>query len=64
MSNYLVMGDIELESTGASATYEFIMEGGDFPPTAMEILDYMMQTGELQIIPQTWEEVDEDGVGI
>lgn len=64
MANYLVMGDIELESTGQSATYEFVMENYDFPPNAMDILDYMMQVGELQIIQHTWEEVDEDGVGV
>jgi len=64
MANYLVMGDIELESTGQSATYEFIMEGYDYPPSPMDILDYMMQIGELQIIPITWEELDENMVGV
>lgn len=64
MSNYLVMGEVLMESTGQSASYEFVMEDYDYPPTANEVVDYIVNSGELQIIPQTWEEVDEDGVGI
>ena len=63
MPNYLVSGSIYIESTGTEADYEFEMFH-DVPPDPLTILEYMIQTGEIQIIPSHWEEVDEDGVGV
>jgi len=60
MPMYRVGGEIFLESTRESAMYEVQMEwDGDSPPDPMSILDYLMQTGDIQIIPSHWEEVDE-----
>lgn len=60
MSTYRVGGEIFLESTLESAMYDVEMEwDGDSPPDPMSILDYLMQTGDIQIIPTHWEEVDE-----
>jgi hypothetical protein len=60
MSMYRVSGDILLESTHESAMYDVEMEwDGDSPPDPISILDYLMQTGDIQIIPSHWEEVDE-----
>ena len=64
MANYRVTGYIEMESTGEAANYDVIMENCDYPPSPMEIFDYLVSSGDIQIIEQTWEEVDEDGVGV
>jgi hypothetical protein len=64
MSDYRVTGYIHMESTGEEADYDVIMEGFDELPDPNTILKYLIETGDIQIIPNTWEEVDEDGVGV
>ena len=59
MSNYLVTGTIRLESTGEEAMYEVEMEDWDHLPDPMSILHYLIQSGDIQIIPSHWEEVEE-----
>lgn len=58
MPMYRVGGEILLESTRESAMYDVEMEW-DFPPDPMSILEYLLETGDIQIIPSHWEEVDE-----
>ena len=60
MPNYLVTGTIHMESTGEEAMYEVEMEDWDHVPDDMSILEYLMETGDIQIIPSHWEEVEED----
>ena len=55
MSKYLVSGTIMLESTREEASYEFEMEAA-LPPDEMDVLRYMMDTGEIQIIHELTEE--------
>ena len=64
MADYRVTGYIHMESTRDEANYDVIMEYCDYPPSPMEIFDYLVSSGEIQIIEQTWEEVDKDGVGV
>ena len=64
MANYRVTGYINMESTMEAADYDVVMEDLDYPPSPMEIFDYLVSSGEIQIIEQTWEEVDEEGVGV
>ena len=56
MYNYLVSGTIMLESTREEASYEFEMEWDD-APDEMDVLNYMMDTGEIQIIHESTKEV-------
>jgi hypothetical protein len=56
MYKYLVSGTIMLESTREEASYEFEMEAA-LPPDEMDILSYMMETGEIQILHESTEEV-------
>lgn len=63
MSRYRVKGRIGLEASGDSAEYELVM---DWPsemglPTATDVLQYMVESGEIQIISETIEE--EEGAG-
>ena len=60
MPNYLVTGTIHMESTGEEAMYEVEMEDWDHLPDPMSILEYLVQSGDIQIIPSYWEEVEED----
>ena len=60
MSNYLVTGTIRLESTGEEAMYEVEMENWDHVPDPMSILEYLIDTGFIQIIPSHWEEVEDE----
>ena len=60
MPNYLVGGTIHMESTGEEAMYEVEMEDWDHLPDPMSILEYLVQSGDIQIIPSYWEEVEED----
>jgi hypothetical protein len=53
-----------MESTGEEADYEIIMENWDHVPSDLDILEHLIQVGDIQIIPSHWEEVDEDGVGV
>lgn len=45
-----------LESTREESFYEFEMEWND-APSEMDVLMYMMQSGEIQIIHESTEEV-------
>ena len=63
-------GEIYMESTGESASYDVDIDDLDIDeePDAMKVLYYLMNTGDLQIIPEEsiyvpdeWdEEEDED----
>ena len=64
MSNYRVTGYIEIGSTGETASYEVFIDDFTEVPNEMEVLHVLLETGDLQIINQTWEEVDEFGVGV
>lgn len=62
MPVYRVMGRIMLESTRQEAGYEIEVDGEDInyaPDDPMAILHYLLQSGDIQIIPSHWEEVDE-----
>ena len=62
MTMYRTAGTILLESTGEEAMYDIEVDGvdiNDAPDDPMSILEYLMMSGELQIIPSHWEEVDE-----
>lgn len=62
MSTYRVAGTILLESSGNEAGYDLEVDGldiNDAPDDAISILEYLVRSGELQIIPSHWEEVDE-----
>ena len=62
MSTYRAAGTILLESTGEEAMYDIEVDGVDInysPDDAMSILNYLIQSGDIQIIPSHWEEVDE-----
>jgi hypothetical protein len=59
MPNYLVGGTIHMESTGEEAMYEVEMEDWDHLPDPMSILEYLMQSGDIQIIPSYWEELED-----
>ena len=59
MPNYLVTGTIHMESTGEEAMYEVEMEDWDHLPDPMSILEYLVQSGDIQIIPSYWEEVED-----
>ena len=60
MNNYLVSGTIHIESTGESAMYEVEMEDWDDVPDPMSILEYLIEIGDIQIIPSHWEVVEDD----
>ncbi len=49
MPNYRLRGLIMLESTRQEAEYDFEAEF-DHEPDEMEVLNYMMNVGEIQII--------------
>ena len=49
MKIYRLMGRIMLESTGEEAEYDF-EDYFDYPPTEMDVLNRMIQSGEIQII--------------
>lgn len=50
--DYNVTGEIYMESTGQSAEFDIDMEwDGEHEPNAMDVLHWLMQTGDLQIIP-------------
>lgn len=62
--NYRVTGYIEIGSSGETASYEVFVEDFSEVPNEAEVLQVLLETGDLQIINQTWEAVDEFGVGI
>ena len=62
MTTYRTAGTILLESTGEEAMYDIEVDGvdiNDSPDDPMAVLEYLMMSGGLQIIPSHWEEVDE-----
>ena len=59
MPMYRLQGLIMLESTREEASYDFEDEF-DYPPTEMDVLNRMMQSGEIQIIHEDTEELDEE----
>lgn len=59
MPNYRVQGYIHMESTHQEADYDVVMENEDFPPDPITILEYLIASGDIQIIETTWEEVEE-----
>lgn len=59
MPNYLVGGTIHMESTGEEAMYEVEMEDWDHLPDPISILEYLVKSGDIQIIPSYWEEVED-----
>ena len=58
MPAYRLMGTIMLESTREEADYDFVEEF-DYPPTEMDVLNRMMQTGEIQIIHEFCYDVED-----
>lgn len=55
-------GEIYMESTGTSAEYDLDVEDEDIddPTDALQVLNYLMQTGDLQIIPADAEYVEDE----
>jgi|DEB0MinimDraft_6_1074348.scaffolds.fasta_scaffold402355_2 hypothetical protein len=60
MPNYLVTGAIQMKPTGEETMYEVEMENWDHVPDPMSILEYLIDTGFIQIIPSHWEEVEDE----
>jgi hypothetical protein len=52
-----------LESTRQEAAYDF-EDYFDYPPTEMDVLNRMMNTGEIQIIHEITDEVEEENADI
>ena len=62
MTMYRAAGTILIESSGEEAMYDIEVDGVDInyaPDDAMAILNYLLESGDIQIIPSHWEEVDE-----
>ena len=62
MTTYRAAGTIHIESTHDEAMYDIEVDGVDInysPDDAMSILHYLIESGDIQIIPSHWEEVDE-----
>ena len=59
MPNYRVQGYIHMESTRDEADYDVVMEDQDFPPDPITIFEYLISSGEIQIIEVMWEEMEE-----
>jgi hypothetical protein len=55
MPKYRLQGIIMLESTRQEAAYDFEGEF-DYPPTEMDVLNRMMNIGEIQIVHEVTEE--------
>ncbi len=58
MNVYTCKGSIFIEGTGESANYDFDMEAHS-EPNELEVLDYMIEQGIIQIIHESadlWEE--------
>jgi len=63
MPNYRLQGLIMLESTRQEAAYDF-EDYFDYPPTEMDVLNRMMNTGEIQIIHEITDKVEEEDADI
>ena len=62
MTMYRASGTIFMESTHEEAMYDIEVDGEDInyaPDDPMSILHYLIESGDIQIIPAYWEEVDE-----
>ena len=62
MTMYRASGTILMESSHEEAGYEIEVDGEDInyaPDDPMAILHYLLESGDIQIIPSHWEEVDE-----
>lgn len=62
MAIYNCTGSIHMESTLTEADYDVDIEwdDDDDPPTDLDVLDYLLSSGDLQIIPIRIEEVEEE----
>ena len=56
MPHYHLQGSIMLESTREESEYDF-EDYFDYPPTEMDVLNRMIQSGEIQIIHEHTEEI-------
>jgi uncharacterized protein (DUF1501 family) len=63
MPNYRLRGLIMLESTREEASYDF-EDYFDYAPTEMDVLNRMMNVGEIQIIHEITDEVEEEDADI
>lgn len=59
MPTYRCTGNLFIEGTMESADYDFEMES-DFEPDSLEVLDYMMNVGIIQIFHEDSELVDDE----
>jgi hypothetical protein len=62
MTTYRISGTVYMDSTKDEAMYDLEVDGEDInyaPDDAMAILHYLLQSGDIQIMPSHWEEVDE-----
>lgn len=59
MNEYHVQGHILIEGTGEEADYDFIMES-ESEPSEMDVLQHMMQVGEIQIFHRSSELIEEE----
>jgi hypothetical protein len=48
-----------MESTRDEADYDVVMEDQDLPPGPMDVFQYLVSSGEIQIIETMWEEMEE-----
>lgn len=63
MRHYRMTGYIQIESSGEAAEYDFVMEWSDLvkEPTEMDVLNYMLSTGDIQIIHDSSVPSDSEG---
>lgn len=59
MPTYRCTGNLFIEGTMESADYDFEMEA-DYEPDPLEVLDYMMNVGIIQIFHEESELVDDE----
>lgn len=61
MAMYQVTGTILIEGTLEEAAYDFDMEWDEEgEPGEMDVLNYMMDTGVIQILHRSSEEIDDE----
>ena len=59
MNEYHVQGFIHIEGTHEEAAYDFMMES-ESEPNAIEVLQHMIQVGEIQIFHRSSELIEEE----
>lgn len=62
MTTYRTAGTIRIEHTGEEAMYDIEVDGEDInysPDDSIAILEFLIRSGEIQIIPSHWERVEE-----